>query len=220
MQKLDSRLLILLLAAALTAAAPAAFPQTPQNREAALAALAGPDPAGRAEAIAWLANQGTMADARLLHERLRDESPAVRSYAEQGLWLIWLRSGDREIDALMARGIEDMQSGQHASAIRTFTTIIEKKPDFAEGWNKRATALYLAGEFRKSLADCDQVLKRNPGHFGALSGAGLIHMQLQEYDLALARFRRALEVNPNMTGVELNIKEAERLLKERRGRAI
>jgi tetratricopeptide (TPR) repeat protein len=220
MRKLDSGLAILLLAAALTAAAPQAFPQPPQTREAALGALAGQDAAARAEAIVWLANRGTMADARLLQERLRDESALVRSYAEQGLWLLWLRSGDSEIDSLMARGIEEMQTGQHASAIGIFTRIIEKKPDFAEGWNKRATALFLAGEYRKSLADCNQVLKRNPGHFGALSGAGLVHMKLQEYEQALAWFRRALEVNPNMIGVEVNIKEAERLLKERRGRAI
>jgi tetratricopeptide (TPR) repeat protein len=97
--------------------------------------------------------------------------------------------------------------------------VIRKRPDFAEGWNKRATAYYLAGEYQRSLADCAEVLKRNPHHFGALSGYGQIYFQLQEYEKAIAWWRRALEVNPNMLGVEINIKGTEQLLEERRGRS-
>ena len=91
-------------------------------------------------------------------------------------------------------------------------------PEFAEGWNKRATVYYLAGEYRQSIADCAEVLKRNPRHFGALSGLGLIYMRLERYDEALAWSRKALEVNPNMLGVEFNIKHLERLLAEKRGK--
>ncbi len=163
----------------------------------------------------WLANRGAPADDDLLHARLRDESAFVRSYAEQGLWLLWSRSGDPAIDRSVARGIDEMQAGRHAEAIATFSGIIERRPDFAEAWNKRATVYYLAGEFRRSLADCDEVLRRNPRHFGALSGAGLVHAQLQEYDRALARLRQALEVNPNMMGVELEIRRVEELRKRR-----
>ena len=72
--------------------------------------------------------------------------------------------------------------------------------------------VYLAGEFRKSIADCDEVLKRNPGHFGALSGLGEIYLQLEDDVKALEWYRRALEVNPNMVGVEMKI----RMLEERR----
>jgi tetratricopeptide (TPR) repeat protein len=212
-----SRVAMLLLA--LTAAAPAAFPQAPQNRAQALAALGDADAARRAEGVAWVANQGGMADAPLLHARLRDESPLVRAYAEQGLWLLWSRSGDPEIDRVMARGIEEMQSGRHAEAIATFSGVIAGKPEFAEGWNKRATAYYLAGELQKSIADCREVLKRNARHFGALSGMGQIHVQLDDPEAALEWFRRALEVNPNMTGVELNIEALERVVKQRRGRS-
>lgn len=159
-----------------------------------------------------------MADAPFLQQHLRDESGLVRSYAEQGLWLLWSRSGDAAIDALMAKGIEAMQADRLPEAIGIFSEIIRTKPEFAEGWNKRATAYYLAAEYQRSLADCDEVLKRNPSHFGALSGAGQIHFALENYELALVWFRRALEVNPNMIGVEINIHRAEERLQEKRGR--
>jgi len=203
----------------LTAAAAPAFPQGPQTREQALAALKHADAATRAEAVVWLANRGAMSDAPLLHERLRDESPFVRGYAEQGLWLLWARSGDAAVDQLMARGTEEMQSGQHAKAVETFTSVINAKPDFAEGWNRRATVHYLAGDYQRSIADCAEVLKRNRLHFGALSGLGQIYFQMQDYDRALAWYRRALEVNPNMVGVELNIKGIEELLRDKRGKS-
>ena len=211
MTLMDSRLAMVLLAALLTAAAPAAFPQPPQSRAEALAALSSPDTATRAEGVVWIANRGGMADAELLHQRLRDESAFVRGYAEQGLWLLWSRSGDAEIDALMARGTDAMQSGRHGDAISIFSEIVGKKPEFAEGWNRRATVYYLAGQLEKSIADCHEVLKRNPRHFGALSGMGQIYFQLEDWGSALAWYRRALEVNPNMLGVEMQI----RLLEER-----
>ena len=213
---LDSRQLIASLALLLTAAAPPAFPEPPRSRGEALSALASVDAATRAEAVVWIANLGGMQDAALLHERLRDESGFVRSYAEQGLWLLWGRSGDHEIDLLMARGTEAMQAGSHKEAIGIFTSVVKAKPEFAEGWNRRATVYYLAGEYRKSLADCNQVLKRNPLHFGALSGVGQIYTKLEQYEKALEWFRRALEVNPNMIGVEINIESVKQLLKERR----
>ena len=207
---------MVLLALGLTAVAPGAFPQPPLTRSEALGALQSPDTATRAEAVVWLANRGSMADAALLHERLRDESAFVRSFAEQGLWLLWSRSGDAGIDALMARGTEAMQAGRHSEAIEVFSRVIERKPEFAEGWNRRATVYYLAGQLERSIADCHEVLKRNPRHFGALSGMGQIYFQLEQWDQALAWYRRALEVNPNMLGVEMNIRLLEEKLKDRR----
>jgi len=93
--------------------------------------------------------------------------------------------------------------------------VVQKKPQFAEGWNRRATVHYLAGDLRKSIADCDEVLKRNPLHFGALSGLGQIHLQLEEEEKALQWFRRALEANPNMLGVEMTIRSLEEKVKDR-----
>jgi len=205
---------------ALTLAAGTAFPAPLATRAEALAALEHPATEQRAEAVIWVARHGRMADAGLLHERLLDESPVVREVAEQGLWLLWGRSGDAAIDRLMARGVDEMQSGRHADAEATFTEVIRLRPDFAEGWNKRATVRFLAGAYRESLADCDEVMKRNPRHFGALSGYGLIYFRLEAYGKAIEWWRRALQVNPNMAGVEINIRRAEALLKEKRGRSI
>ena len=212
----DSVLAMVLLVAVLTTAAPAAFPEPPKSRAEALAALKNADTATRAEAVVWIANRGSMADAPLLHERLRDESAFVRNFAEQGLWLLWTRSGDAEIDGLMARATEEMQASRYAQAIALLDQVVHKKPAFAEGWNRRATVHYLAGDLRKSIADCDEVLKRNPGHFGALSGMGQIYLQMEDEPNALKWFRRALEVNPNMLGVEMNVKMLEERLKGRR----
>ena len=212
----DSVLAMVLLVTALTTAAPPAFPEPPKSRAEALAALKNADTATRAEAVVWIANRGSMADAPLLHERLRDESAFVRGFAEQGLWLLWTRSGDAAIDALMAKATEEMQAGRYGEAITLLNDIVGRKPDFAEGWNRRATVHYLAGDMRKSIADCDEVLKRNPGHFGALSGLGQIYLQLQDDARALEWFRRALEVNPNMVGVEMNVRMLEERLRSRR----
>jgi tetratricopeptide (TPR) repeat protein len=176
------------------------------------------DPAARAEAVAWLAENGRMADQPLLLERLRDADEDVRGIAEQGLWL--LCSGDPAIDRALAEGSARMAAGQLPEAIAIFSEVIRRRPAFAEGWNKRATAYFLAGDFERSLADCGEVVRRNPAHFGALSGYGQIYFQLEQYDKALHYWRRALEVNPNMQGVESNIEETEELLEERRRRAI
>ena len=207
-----------MLAATLTVETPDAFP-APASRAEAVAALDDPQTERRAEAVVWIANNGRIDDQPLLLKRLHDESPFVRGFAEQGLWLLWARSGDAGVDRLMAAGVEQMQSGRHREAVATFSDVIRRKPDFAEGWNKRATVHYLAREYKKSLADCAEVVKRNPAHFGALSGYGQVYFQLEEYEQAIQWWKRALEVNPNMTGVEINIRGTEELLKKKRGRS-
>jgi tetratricopeptide (TPR) repeat protein len=158
-----------------------------------------------------------MDDVPTLIAALRDSDAVVRAIAEEALWAVWSRSGDARVDDLFKRGISEMSAERFGEAIATFTQVIELKPDFAEGWNKRATALYLAGEYRRSLADCDEVIKRNPGHFGALSGYGQIYLQLDQPEKALEYFRRALTVNPNLDGVQTAI---DRLEARRRQRSI
>ena len=161
-----------------------------------------------------------MGDAPALIAALRDADAGVRTIAEQALWAVWSRSGDARVDSLLRRGISEMDAEHLSEAIATFTQVIELKPDFAEGWNKRATVYYLAGEYRRSLADCDEVIKRNPQHFGALSGYGQIYLQLHQPEKALEYFRRAVEVNPNLDQVQSAIETLEAAEARRRQRSI
>ena len=203
----------------LTAFAQPVFPEI-GTRAQALAALEHSDARQRAAGVLYIARTGRPSDGPLLVKRLADDSPIVRELAEAGSWQVWSRSGDPETDRLLAGGIQQMSAGQFQQAIGSFGRVIRRQPTFAEGWNKRATAYYLAGDYPKSLADCDEVLKRNPQHFGALSGYGQIYFHLEDYDKALEYFRRALAVNPNMGGVETNIRVIEDLLREKRRKMI
>jgi tetratricopeptide (TPR) repeat protein len=185
-----------------------------ENREQALQALKSPDVDARLAGAAGLARFGEMADADILLEELYDEDLQVRAVAEMAVWQVWMRSGDARVDGLLKSGIRRMDDGQMAPAVEDFTRVIELRPDFAEGWNKRATAYYLMGDYDQSLKDCDEVVKRNPHHFGALSGYGLIYVQRGELERALEYFERALEVNPNMPGVEQSIEMIRYRLKK------
>lgn len=211
-------LLALLLATAVVATPLRA--QEPMTREAALAALGAADPVERGSAIVTLARSGVMADTPVLVARLRDPHPELRALAEQALWILWSRSGDPGVDALFEQGLDQMSAGRFPEGIATFTRVIGMKPDFAEGWNKRATIYFLAGDLQRSLADCAEVVKRNPSHFGALAGYGQIYMRLGEYEKARDYFRRALAVNPNLDGVEFNLRLIEKAIEGRVRRGI
>jgi tetratricopeptide (TPR) repeat protein len=190
--------------------------QAPPTRESALAALGSPEPRERARAAVGLAQVGRMEDVPALLARLRDPDEDVRAIAERAIWVIWSRSGDAQTDALFLEGIEQMNAGELQAGIATFSRLIERAPGFAEGWNKRATLYFLAGDFERSLKDCDEVLKRNPDHFGVLAGYGQIYTRLGDYEKALAYFRRALAVNPNLDGVEFQMRLLEHLIAERK----
>lgn len=186
----------------------------------AVQSLSSSDPQARRSAAARLSEVGTTADVPLLVRALRDPDQDARGEAEQAIWHIWSRSGDPEVDKLYETGIEQMNAGELQDSIATFSRIIELKPDFAEGWNKRATLYFLAGDLRRSLADCDEVMKRNPYHFGALSGYAQIYTQLEYYERALEYARRALAINPNLDGIRHHIELLEHLIEQRRGRTI
>ena len=208
------RLWVCVLAIALLASTALAAELT---RTQALVALSQADPAARRVGVDRLAEIGLMGDVDRVRERLADADPRVRNSAAAAVWKIWGRSGDLQIDKLYARGVEQMQASELSGALATFNEVVRRKPDFAEGWNKRATIYFLLGENEKSLRDCEEVFKRNPNHFGALAGAGQIHLQLGHIRLALELFRRAVEVNPNLEGpaqviplLELQLQDADR----------
>jgi tetratricopeptide (TPR) repeat protein len=163
-----------------------------------------------------LGQSGTMGDLPALARALHDTDPTVRAFSETAMWEIWSRSGDAEVDRLFALGLEQMDAREAEAALETFSRIIGQRPEFAEGWNKRATLYYLLGEYERSLADCAEVMKRNPYHFGALSGYGMIFMRLGEPATALGYFERALAINPNLHRVEEAAQLLRRVLIEKR----
>lgn len=188
----------------------------PLTREQGLAALQeSTDVEQRRLGAAWLGRTGLMGDVPALVRALRDPDAVVRALAEQSLWQVWSRSGNPDVDALFQRGLEQMQGNDAEAAIETFSEIIRRKPDFAEGWNKRATLYYLVGDLEKSLADCDEVMQRNPVHFGALSGYGLIYLRLRQPERALPYFERALDVNPNLDQIQAAVEALREALGRR-----
>jgi tetratricopeptide (TPR) repeat protein len=186
------------------------------SREEALRDLGSADVEARRLSAAWMGELGRPADLPALFKALRDQDDLVRALTEHSIWQVWSRSGDPKIDGLFAAGVEQMNHGQAQAAIDTFTEIIRLKPDFAEGWNKRATVYFFIGEYEKSLRDCDEVIKRNPQHWGALSGYGQIYLHLDKPEQALAYFQRALAVNPNLQQVEQMIERLKQALIEKR----
>jgi tetratricopeptide (TPR) repeat protein len=157
-----------------------------------------------------------MTDLPQLAGALRDADRLVRAFAENAMWQVWSRSGDENVDRLFAVGVEQMSARRGELAVETFTEIVQRHPEFAEGWNKRATVYYLLGEYQKSLADCDEVMKRNPYHFGALSGYGMIYLELDQPAQALVYFQQALRVNPNLESIRQTVEMLKTLLIQRR----
>jgi tetratricopeptide (TPR) repeat protein len=164
----------------------------------------------------------TQNDARLapLFERLKSSvNPQEAQLVEVLIWQVWAESGDPASDSLMALGVQTMQMGNLPGALDLFDAVTTRKPDFAEGWNKRATVLYLMGAYEASARDVDKTLALEPRHFGALSGLGLINMALERDEAAVAAFEAALKIHPYLPGVKINL-ETLRKRANQRGRAI
>ena len=125
------------------------------------------------------------------------------------IWQHWLATDNKELEMLMQGGMDDMSSADLKLAVEKFSEAIDMAPAFAEAWNKRATVYFMMGEFELSTADVAATLSLEPRHFGALSGQGMIYMQLENHDAALDYFKRALEVNPFMDQVRRTIEYLE-----------
>ena len=180
----------------------------------------GKPPVGWAMALALLvlpaSSPADQTDPRLpdLFEVLRSATTPDRiGRAERFIWHIWLESGRDDVDRLMETGIEEMGSGRLRESIVTFGRIIDLAPEFAEGWNKRATARYLAGEFDASIDDVERTLALEPRHFGALSGLGLLHLAKGDEFGALRAFEATLEVHPRAPAARYHVQRLRAKLK-------
>ena len=120
---------------------------------------------------------------------------------ENRIWALWLASGSDTTDLLMTRVKTAIEGKDNNLAIELLSAVIEMRPDYVEAWNRRATLHFADKNYGKSLADIRQVLAREPRHFGALTGLGVIMQAFGEEKLALEAFRRALAVNPHLQKV-------------------
>lgn len=144
-----------------------------------------------------------------LFERLKTAEEGEASRIEREIWIEWSKSGSPAEDLLLQRGKDAMELGDYAAAIEHFTAIIDHDPDFAEAWNARATAFYMAGEFGPSVADIGQVLTLNPRHFGALSGLAMILEESGKPERALQVYRAALAIHPHLQGAAEAVERLE-----------
>ena len=113
------------------------------------------------------------------------------------IWDIWHETNDPSIEADFYRGLESMRTGDLIMAVAFFTRVIDKNPNFAEGWNKRATVYYMLGKFDASMMDIHETLKLEPRHFGAMDGMGLIFIHLEQFDKAIDIYDQMLKIFPN-----------------------
>jgi tetratricopeptide (TPR) repeat protein len=187
--------------------------------EEAAARLRAATPAERQAILRRLARDAdarvTPAVAALLHG---DDLELV-ALAEATLWQVWGRSGDPVIDALFAEGLRALEQHDWLGAVAAFGRVVEAAPTFAEGWNKRATARYLATHYATSIADCEEVVRLNPYHFGALSGQGLCHLALGQLAAAARCFRRALRIHPRLEAARQQLARVEATLVRGNGHA-
>lgn len=135
------------------------------------------------------------------------QSAEVARPVEARIWAIWTEAGNPAADRLMIAGLVAMRAGQYHLALDTFGRLVEIAPDFAEGWNKRATVLFLVGRYADSVRDIAKVLALEPRHFGALSGLAMCEEQLGKDAEALQALERAALIYPSMPGLTLRIKE-------------
>ena len=139
-------------------------------------------------------------DARLenLFEILsKTESDIQINEVTSSIWDIWYETNDPSIEADFYRGLESMRTGDLIMAVAFFTRVINKNPNFAEGWNKRATVYYMLGKFDASMMDIHETLKLEPRHFGAMDGMGLIFIHLEQFDKAIDIYNQMLKIFPN-----------------------
>jgi len=154
--------------------------------------------------------QNQASEAELLSQ-LADPERADWERVEQKVIDVWSRSGSSAMDLLLQRGRDALDQEDYKSALEHFTALTDHAPQFAEGWNMRATAFFLIDELGLAVEDISRTLALNPNHFGALNGLGVVLEQLGDDENALLAYRAAYEINPHRE----NLVEAIDRLKDR-----
>ena len=156
---------------------------------------------------------GDQNDARLddLFARLASAKSAREAApVEVAIWSAWLDLDHPDAAPWLARGMQAMSARRLAEALAAFDRVVELAPDYAEGWNKRATVHYLLGNYPESLHDIEKTLNLEPRHFGALSGRGLVLLELDQLKGALESFQSALKIYPKAAGASHNAEALRR----------
>jgi len=129
---------------------------------------------------------------------------------ERAIWELWMHSDDPRVASAMARGVEAMNEGEYRKALAAFDGIVRSAPGFAEGWNKRATAHWLLGQYAMSLGDIERTLALEPRHFGALSGLAMIREKQGRIFDALDALEKIALIHPNLSGLGSRIAALQR----------
>ena len=161
---------------------------------------------------------GTVLETLFSKLQIATDPSAIKSL-EAAIWEQWVMVPDMSQRALMMRDIAEMQQQELEASIETFTRLIALAPDLSEAWNKRATAHWLMGNFQASLADICETVKREPRHFGAYSGLGMIRAEMGETARAVAAFELARTWNPHIAGIDGEIARLKALGRENGGDA-
>ena len=154
-----------------------------------------------ANVLAQNGGSSTMLDTLFAKLQTATDPMAIQSL-EGAIWEQWVLVPDGPQRELMMRGIAEMQQRQLKQSVDTFSKLIEIAPELSEAWNKRATAYWLLGNFPASLNDICETVKREPRHFGAYSGLGMIRAEMGEYPRAVAAFELAKKYNPHIIGID------------------
>ena len=149
-----------------------------------------------------------------LFDDLKFKNATLSYEIEQKIWELWsTHPSDKNLTAMLAEGSNLVNKQKFDQAIVVFSKVIDLDPKWAEAWNKRATVLYMVGEFQKSQDDIDKVLELEERHFGALAGQGMVNIKLKNYDKAKRSYQKAQEIYPAMKSSKVMIEQIEELIK-------
>ena len=149
---------------------------------------------------------------KLFNELKKNISSSSSSIAQQ-IWTLWsTHPTDQKLTSILDEGSRLVQDQKLYKAIEVFTKAIELDPNWAEAWNKRATVLYMVGDYQESQNDIDKVLNLEQRHFGALAGQGLVNIKLKNYEKAIESYEKAQEIYPAMQSPKIMIKQIQELI--------